>query len=162
MESTPTERYPAGLRQGCGRRDCTCSLPLSERFVLWAVRQWQSDRALPTEGSTLHQGFKTAGLLDALADFAIAMDALFFGVRRSLEIHRPTCVTLSGDEATLLALCTMAQIDCDGPLAASLEIMMLPAASRVTGARLKAFAAALSAAGLRLAPPASDAQRRLH
>src|SRR5262245_62148256 len=120
MESIPIERRPAGLRQGCGRRDCICTLLLSERFVLWAVRQWQSDRALPIEGSTLHQGFKTAGLLGALAAFAIVMDAFFFGARRSLEIHRPTCLTMSGDEATLLALCTMAQIDCDGPLAASL------------------------------------------
>jgi hypothetical protein len=120
------------------------------------------DRALPTEGSTLHRGFKTAGLLGALPDFAIAMDALFFGASRSFKIHLPVCAAISRDEATLLALCTMAQIGCDGPLAASLNIMMMPAASRVADTRLKAFAAALSESGLRLAPPAGDAAGRLH
>lgn len=63
------------LTKGCGKASCACALPLSERFVLWALRQWQQDRALPREGSTLHRGFKVAGVLDALPDFAIAMDA---------------------------------------------------------------------------------------
>ena len=63
----------------CGRPDCACSLPIGERFVLWALRQWQVDRAVPREGSALHRGFKMAGLIGALPDFAIAMDAFFFG-----------------------------------------------------------------------------------
>ena len=29
--------------------------------MLWALRQWQQDRALPEEGSTLHRGFQMAG-----------------------------------------------------------------------------------------------------
>jgi hypothetical protein len=44
-------------------------------LVLWAPRQWQQDRALPAAGSILHRGFKMAGLLEVLTDFAIAMDA---------------------------------------------------------------------------------------
>jgi hypothetical protein len=148
--------------QSCGRPGCACGLPLSERFVLWALRQWQVDRSLPLEGSTLHRGFKMAGLLAALPDFAIAMDACLFGARRAFEIHLPTCSAVSRDEATLVALCGLAQADFDGPLAASLNVMMVPTAARVATLRLKTFAAALAAAGLRLAPPAGDAAGRLN
>ena len=149
-------------RSGCGRPGCACGLPISERFVLWALRQWQHDRALPAEGSILHQGFKTAGMLGALPDFAIAMDAFLFGARRAMEIHRPDCASVSRDEATLVALCGLAQGALDGPLFASLDIMMAPTASRVAAIRLKAFAVALADAGLRLAPAAGDAGARLN
>src|SRR5262245_43497593 len=165
MENVPEQPLSplvGSQRPGCGRPGCACALPLSERFVLWALRQWQHDRALPTEGSILHRGFKTAGLLEVLADFAIAMDAFLFGARRAMEIHQPTCSTVSRDEAILLALCGLAQAEFDGPLAASLEIMMVPTAARVAAARLKAFATALANAGLRLAPPPGDAGGRLH
>lgn len=130
--------------------------------MLWALRQWQHDRALPKEGSTLHRGFKLAGLLEVLPDFAIAMDAFLFGARRAMEIHQPPCSNVSRDEATLVALCGLAQGDYDGPLAASLDVMMAPTASRVAAIRLKAFAVALASAGLRLAPPPGDAAGRLN
>lgn len=146
----------------CGRAGCACSLPLGDRFVLWALRQWQHDRALPREGSTLHRGFKLAGLLEVLPDFAIAMDAFLFGARRALAIHAPPCSDVSRDEAVLVALCGLAQADHDGPLLASLDIMMAPTASRVAAIRLKAFAAALAGAGLRLAPAPGDAGGRLN
>ncbi|WP_425068230.1 hypothetical protein [Reyranella sp.] len=149
-------------REGCGRTDCACALPVSERFVLWALRQWQQDRALPHEGSILHRGFKVAGVLDALPDFAIAMDAFLFGARRAMEIHRPTCSSVSRDEAVLVALCGLAQADHDRPLLASLDIMMAPTASRVAAIRLKAFAVALAGAGLRIAPAAGAAGGRLN
>lgn len=149
-------------KPGCGRHGCACSLPIGERFVLWALRQWQQDRALPTEGSTLHRGFQMAGLVEALPDFAIAMDAFLFGARRAMEIHLPTCSKVSRDEATLVALCGLAQGDLDGPMLASLDLMMAPTASRVAAIRLKAFAVALSSAGLRLAPAAGTAGARLN
>jgi hypothetical protein len=149
-------------RPGCGRAGCACALPVSERFVLWALRQWQQDRALPNEGSVLHRGFKVAGLLEALPDFAIAMDAFLFGARRAMEIHVPTCSSVSRDEAVLVALCGLAQGDFDGPLLASLDVMMAPTASRVAALRLKAFAVALSSAGLRLTPMPGDAGGRLN
>lgn len=149
-------------RPGCGRAGCACALPVSERFVLWALRQWQQDRALPGEGSILHRGFKIAGLLEALPDFAIAMDAFLFGARRAIEIHVPTCSSVSRDEAVLVALCGLAQGDFDGPLLASLDVMMAPTASRVAAVRLKAFAVALAGAGLRLAPMPSDTGGRLN
>jgi hypothetical protein len=165
MESLQTQR--PGSRQsdpsaGCGRPGCACALPTSERFVLWALRQWQQDRCLPSEGSTLHRGFKVAGVLDALPDFAIAMDAFLFGARRAIEIRVPTCSSVSHDEATLVALCCLAQADFDGPLVASLDVMMAPTASRVAAVRLKAFAVALASAGLRLAPMPGDAGSRLN
>jgi|HubBroStandDraft_6_1064221.scaffolds.fasta_scaffold346885_1 hypothetical protein len=78
VESSPEQRlnpFQADLKPGCGRVGCACGLPLSERFALWALRQWQQDRALPAAGSILHRGFKMAGLLEVLTDFAIAMDA---------------------------------------------------------------------------------------
>ena len=165
MESSSEQRHSphqTDPRPGCGRPGCACSLPVSERFVLWAVRQWQHDHALPTEGSTLHRGFKLAGLLDALPDFAIAMDAFLFGARRAIHIHLPTCSQVSGDEATLVALCGLAQSDYDGPLAASLDVMMAPSASRVAAIRLKAFAVALAQAGLRLSPTQGEAGARLN
>lgn len=149
-------------RTSCGRAGCACALPLSDRFVLWALRQWQQDRALPREGSTLHRGFKVAGLLEALPDFAIAMDAFLFGARRAMEIHAPACASVSRDEAVLVALCGLAQADHDAPLLASLDVMMAPTASRVAAIRLKAFAVALAGAGLRLAPAPGDAGGRLN
>jgi hypothetical protein len=168
MESTaeqrvnPLQSKDGDPRTGCGRPGCACGLPISERFVLWALRQWQQDRALPAEGSVLHQGFKTAGVLEVLPDFAIAMDAFLFGTRRAMEIHRPDCSSVSRDEATVVALCGLAQGDFDGPLLASLDIMMAPTASRVAAVRLKAFSVALASAGLRLAPPAGAAGGRLN
>ncbi|MCA0303256.1 MAG: hypothetical protein LCH95_12715 [Proteobacteria bacterium] len=149
-------------RQGCGRPGCACALPLADRFVLWAVRQWQADRALPREGSTLHRGFKMAGVIATLPDFAIAMDAIQFGARRALHIHRPDCPGVGQDEATLVALCGLAQAAMDSPLTASLDILMAPAASRVAAARLKTFALALADAGLRLAPSAGEGGGRLN
>ena len=165
MESTTEQRLNVlsqSPRPACGKSGCACSLPLGERFVLWAVRQWQQDRALPVEGSTLHRGFQMAGLLETLPDFAIAMDAFLFGARRAMEIHLPTCSKVSRDEATLIALCGLAQGDFDGPLLASLDVMMAPAASRVAAIRLKAFAVALAGAGLRLAPAAGAAGARIN
>jgi hypothetical protein len=148
--------------ESCGRPNCACALPVGERFVLWAVRQWQQDCALPVEGSALHQGFKHAGLLEALADFAIAMDAVMFGARRVLHIHQPPCSQVSRDEATLVALCGLAQSDHDGPVMVSLDRLMAPTASRVAGVRLKAFAMALAEAGLRLSPASGEPGARLH
>lgn len=165
MESSSEQRLSA-LRtkatSGCGRPGCPCSLPVSERFVLWAVRQWQQDRALPTEGSTLHCGFKAAGLIEVLPDFAIAMDAFLFGARRAIHIHTPTCAQVSRDEAILVALCGLAQSDHDGPLMASLDRLMAPTASRVAGIRLKAFAVALAQGGLQLSPARGEAGARLN
>ena len=165
MESSPEQRLSAlqaSPKPGCGRLGCACGLPVGERFVLWALRQWQQDRALPAEGSTLHRGFQMAGLLEVLPDFAIAMDAFLFGARRAMEIHLPTCSKVSRDEATLVALCGLAQGDLDGSMLASLDLMMAPTASRVAAIRLKAFAVALSTAGLRLAPAAGTAGARLN
>jgi hypothetical protein len=165
MQTIQEQRLSAlesGPKPGCGRAAWASALPTSERFVLWALRQWQQDRALPREGSTLHRGFKVAGLLDALPDFAIAMDAFLFGARRALEIHGPTCSSVSHDEAVMVALCGLAQADHDAPLLASLHIMMAPTAARVAAIRLKAFAVALASAGLRIVPAAGAAAGRLN
>ena len=164
MEVTQQQGLSAqqSLKPGCGRFDCACALPVGERFVLWALRQWRQDRALPGEGSILHRGFKVAGLIEVLPDFVIAMDAFLFGARRAMEIHVPTCSSVSRDEAVLVALCGLAQADHDRPLLASLDIMMAPTASRVAAVRLKAFAVALAGAGLRLAPAAGAAAGRLN
>ena len=104
MESSPEQRLTplqTDPKPGCGRPGCACGLPVSERFVLWALRQWQADRALPSDGSILHRGFKMAGLLEVLPDFAIAMDAFLFGARRAMEIHRPTCSNVAATRPRL-------------------------------------------------------------
>ena len=152
-------------RQTCGRPGCVCAMPIGERFILWALRQWQcelvqwrDDRALPPDGSALLRGFRLAGLLDSLAEFAGLMDVLLFGARRALEIHAPSCACLSEDEATLIALCGLAQGDRDRPLLASLDAMMVPAAASVAALRIKLFAMALSDAELDLSPPGGARQ----
>ena len=165
MERSSDQRlkpHPIDPESGRCRPDCPCALPVSERFVLWAMRQWQEERALPAEGSPLHGGFKMAGLIEVLPDFAIAMDAVLFGARRALRIHKPTCAQVSHDEATLVALCGLAQSDHDGRMMASLGALMAPAASRVAGIRLKAFAITLAQAGLRLAPAPGEPGARLN
>ena len=141
---------PQSDSQTCGRPDCICALPIGERFILWALRQWQcelidwrDDRALPPEGSAL-------------------MDVLLFGARRALAIHAPSCSCMSGDEATVIALCSQAQGDRDGLLLASLDAMMLPAAAGAAALRFKLFAIALKEAGLHLPPPKSGAVGRLN
>jgi hypothetical protein len=90
------------------------------------------------------------------------MDAFLFGARRAIEIHLPTCSDVSSDEATLVALCALAQSDHDSRMMASLDVLMAPTASRVAGIRLKAFAVALANAGLRLSPAAGEAGARLN
>ena len=69
---------------------------------------------------------------------------------------------VSDDEATLLALCELAQAGCEGPFVSSLDLLMAPAASRVTASRLRAFAIALAQAGLHLSPGPVRAGARLH
>jgi hypothetical protein len=161
MES-PGSRGLSGDRAGPSHQTCVCSLSIGERFVLWALRQWLVDRTLPMEGSTLHRGFKTAGLIDALPDFAIAVDAFLFGSRRALHVHSPPCSAVSPDEATLVTLCSLAQAELDQPLMASLDVLMMPGAARIAGARLKAFAGALRGAGLALWPLVGDGGRRVN
>jgi len=126
------------------------------------MRQWQNDHALPMDGSALHRGFETAGILGTLPDFSIAMDALLFGARRALRLHPPACPQVSGDEATLVALCGLAQSGHEGPLRASLAHLIAPAATRVAAERLEVFAMALAQAGLTLSPPAGAAGARIN
>ena len=121
------------------------------------LRDW-----VPPYDATLVQKIKSAGLLSVLPDFAIAMDAFLFGARRAIHIHLPTCSQVSRDEATLVALCGLAQSDHDTRMMASLDVLMAPTASRVAGIRLKAFAVALGHAGLRLAPAAGEPGARLN
>lgn len=144
-------------------------LTVAEQFVLWALRQWQCelnawerDGALPAAESGLRDGFRLAGLRDALPEFAMAMDAILFGIGRALEIHRPPYPAISHDEAVLIALCGLAQAHLADPLAASLDAMLGPEAAEIVGARLMTFAAMLGAAGLDLASARGDAGRRLH
>lgn len=146
----------------CGRPGCICSLPISERFVLWALRQWQQDGAIPCAGSALHDGFKTANLLEALPDFAIAMDAYLFGARRGLDIHLPTCSCVSDDEATLVALCGLAQSGHQSLLHASLARLVVPTAARVAAERLTNFSLSLARAGLHLAASHGEPGARLN
>ncbi len=160
MESFPEQRLnalQADPKPGCGRIGCACGLPVSERFVLWALRQWQCelsawerDGAFPVAESGLRDGFRIVGLLEALPEFAMAMDAILFSIGRTLEIRYPSCSTISRDEAVLIALCGLAQADLEGPLKVSLDAMLGPEASAAVGARLMTFAALLNVAGLRL------------
>ncbi len=93
-------------RHADARGECSlCDLPVGEQFVLWALRQWQCeltawerDGAFPVEESGLRSGFVVAGLLEALPGFAMAMDAILFGIGRTMEIRCPPCPAISCDE----------------------------------------------------------------
>ncbi len=154
-------------KASCAHRPA--DLPVGEQFVLWALRQWhcelrawERDGAFPVEQSHLRDRFRIAGLLEALPEFAMAMDVLLLGVGRALEIHQPCCSAISRDEIVFIALCGLAQADLGAPLAASLNAMLSPDAAEAVGARLTLFAAMLADAGLALAPRQGDAGRRLH
>jgi len=144
-------------------------LSVGEQFVLWALRQWQCeltawerDGAFPAAESGLRDGFRAAGLLEALPEFAMAMDGILFSIGRTLEIHRPPHSTVSRDEAVFIALCGLAQADLGRPLSASLNGMLGAEAAEVVRARLTAFATILGGAGLDLASAQSAMGRRLH
>ena len=144
-------------------------LPVGEQFVLWALRQWQCelsawerDGAFPAGQSGLREGFRIAGLLKALPEFAMAMDAILFAIGPVLEIRRMPCATISQDEAVFIALCGLAQADFNQPLATSLNAMLGAEAAEVVQARLTTFAAMLGAAGLDLGLAQGDVSRGLH
>ena len=165
MERSAEQELNASLRTGeqrCGRPGCICSLPLGERFMLWALRQWQHDGAIPRQGGALHEGFRMANLLEVLPDFAIAMDAYLFGARRGLEIHLPACSCVSADEATLVALCGLAQSGHHGRLQALLSRLVVPTAARVAAEKLTGFSLALARAGLHLAASHGEPGARLN
>jgi hypothetical protein len=154
---------------GASRAHRTVDLPVGDQFVLWTLRQWQCelrawerDGAFPVSESGLRDGFRMAGLIEALPEFAMAMDVILFGVGRVLEIHRPPCSTISRDEAVFIALCGLAQARLGGPLMASLNAMLGPKAAEVVRTRLTTFAAMLGGAGLDLASAQGEVGRRLH
>lgn len=153
---------PQTGQRRCGRPGCICSLPLGERFVLWALRQWHLEGAIPRQGSALHEGFRMANLLEVLPDFAIAMDAYLFGARRGLEIHLPSCSCISADEATLVALCGLAQSGHQGRLQASLSRLVVPAAAQAAAEKLTGFSLALARGGLHLAASQGEPGARLN
>jgi hypothetical protein len=162
-------RPAVGRQTKCVAPNCACRLPLSDRFVLWALRQWRCEvnswgqrQALPAGGSALQRGFQSTGTQRALPDFAMAMDAMLFGMRQPLEIHPPACPALSRDESILIALCGLAQGNHDGPLKASLDRMMEPMAAQSTAVRLKLFAVALGDAGIHFSTAPRDAAGRLN
>jgi hypothetical protein len=156
--SVAPEPPETSTRPSCGRHGCACSLPIGERFVLWALRQWSTTiPCLRRTRPSIAASGRQAGLIDVLPDFSIAMDALVFGARRRLHIHLPPCSEVSRDEATLVALCALAQGDHDAPFRASLDLLMVPTASSVVAGRLKTLVVALRRAGLRLLPPSAEA-----
>ena len=116
----------------------------------------------PRQGGALHEGFRMANLLEVLPDFAIAMDAYLFGARRGLEIHLPACSCVSADEATLVALCGLAQSGHHGRLQALLSRLVVPTAARVASEKLTGFSLALARAGLHLAASHGEPGARLN
>lgn len=133
----------------------TSMLPVGEQFVLWALRQWESEVALwnakqtlPAGGSVLQRGFDLAGLHAALSPFAMVMDAIVCGMARPLEIHPLSTPIMSTDEGMLVALCGLAQDGLDEPLRACFAALLPPENCRVATIQLKLFALLLREAGL--------------
>ena len=131
------------------------SLPVPERFVLWAVRRWVDDVRQGTRDSPhLADGFAAAQLSDALPDFLIMMDAIAGGVRRPLEVRCLPCNRVSPDEAILFDVVRCGQAhDCPS-LFRLFSVVLKPAATRIAGIRGYAFAVAMAGANFPLMPAA--------
>jgi len=129
------------------------SLPVPERFVLWAVRRWVDDvRQGTRESPHLADGFAAAQLSDALPDFLVMMEAIAGGVRRPLEVRCLPCNRVSPDEAILFDVVRCGQAhDCPS-LFRLFSVVLKPAATRIAGIRGYAFAVAMAGANFPLMP----------
>jgi hypothetical protein len=131
------------------------SLPVPERFVLWAVRRWVDDVRQGTRDSPhLADGFAAAQLTDALPDFLIMMEAIAGGVRRPLEVRCLPCNRVSPDEAILFDAVRCGQAHDCASLFRLLGVVLKPAATRIAGIRGYAFAVAMVGANFPLMPAA--------
>ena len=129
------------------------SLPVPERFVLWAVRRWVDDvRQGTRESSNLADGFAAAGLVDALPDFLVMMEAVAGGVRRPLEVRCLPCNRVSADEAILFDVVRCGQAHDCASLFRLFGVVLKPTATRVAGMRGYAFAVAMADAKFPLRP----------
>jgi hypothetical protein len=129
-------------------------LPAAERFLLWALRQWQAEvalweacRRLPAGGSALQHGFERTGLCRGLSSFALVMDAFLCGATRPLEIHPAVAPIVSPDEGLLLALFGLAQGGLDAPLAACVSAMLSPEYCPAATVQLKLLGGLMTEAG---------------
>ena len=78
MESSAEQRLKhvdGAPRTGCGRPGCACGLPVGERFVLWALRQWQEDRAEEKFDRVLSIGKELAKTRASVAEH-LALDGM--------------------------------------------------------------------------------------
>ncbi|WP_421999630.1 hypothetical protein [Reyranella sp.] len=143
-------------------------LPLGDRFLLWAIRQWHQEVVAWEMGarkagdaSPLRRGFEQAGLGRALPHFAMLMDAILCGARRPPEILSAEVLIVGPDEGVLLALSAMAQDGLDARLAACLAALLAPDSRPVATAEVKRLARHLVDAGLGSAG-AGGASGRIH
>ena len=130
-------------------------LPMGDRFLLWALRQWRCEiacwdrgTALPESESLLRRGFEHARLASALPYFAMTMDVLWCGMSRPLEILPVPTPIVSPDEGTFLALRELAQEGLNAQLAACVTVLVPLERRAFAIAEMKRLAALLNDAGL--------------
>lgn len=134
-------------------------LPIGERFLLWALRQWQCEVAaweagqtIPAGGSALQHGFDAAGLRQGLPHFAMVMDAFLCSATRPVEIYPSFAPIVGPDEGVLLALLGLAQGGLDKPLAACFSVLLSPPGRAAAILQLKLLAGLMKEAGFESAP----------
>ena len=134
-------------------------LPIGERFLLWALRQWQSEvaaweagRTLPAGGSALQHGFDVAGLRQGLPPFAMVMDAFLCSGTRPLEIYPSLAPIVGPDEGVFLALLGLAQGGLDEPLGACFSVLLSPQSCAAAILQLNLLASLMQGAGFGSTP----------
>ena len=102
-------------------------LPLGERFLLWAIRQWVRD--LKTEDkchATLRDGFQKVGIEEGYFVIDEWLSVIASTTTTCIDVRCPQCPGISTDEKTLIAVVAALQKADTSTSAALLETWLPP------------------------------------
>ncbi|MBP2232903.1 hypothetical protein J2847_006237 [Azospirillum agricola] len=161
MPTTPPRHSRRASPDGLTRLQ---DLRTAEALVVSVLRLWAEPLRAPEETHPHWQdGLTAAGLNnDAAVAFDTVMRITIAAAIRPLDIHRPRCPMLGGDEAKLLDMIALLQHGCHGEAGMLLSDWLALAGVRMALAPLCILSGALDKAGLRLPMPveAGPAERR--
>lgn len=123
----------------------------ADQFALWSMRKWvMGHKGSPTALALLESAFARTSTSQAVMHLDGLMRAITAGASRRIAVHAPCCTAISTDELLLLDAIALAQTEVKVDVAFLLRRFLTPAGARAAGAPLKALAAGLREAGLRL------------
>jgi hypothetical protein len=122
----------------------------ADQFALWSMRKWvMGHKGSPTALALLESAFARTSTSHAVTHLDGLMRAITAGASRRIAVHAPCCTAISTDEQLLDAI-ALAQTEVKVDVAFLLRRFLTPAGARAAAAPLKALAASLREAGLRL------------